>query len=129
MKITGTGTGELPKPLLITRTGVKLWGSNFGPATAIRFSPVLRKTRYSQGLRACLVLKNVAFPSLDLREASVKAAAESVDFSTLFLSLGFFIILSSVVLLILVISDSMIRRKNRSRHSLPLVLPADGSGN
>ncbi len=40
----------------------------------------------------------------DLPRESMEAADNSVDFSTLFLSLGFFIILSALILLILVIS-------------------------
>jgi ABC-type antimicrobial peptide transport system permease subunit len=39
-----------------------------------------------------------------MRRHSSKAASESVDFSTLFLSLGFFIILSAAILMILVVS-------------------------
>ena len=35
----------------------------------------------------------------NLHEESIKAASESVDFSSLFLSLGFFLILASIVLL------------------------------
>ena len=93
-----------PKAFINYRTGAKLWGSNFGPATAIRFPAGISEEEIRSRLTGLLSPDKSGFSVTDLREASIKAAAESVDFSTLFISLGFFIILSSVVLLILVVS-------------------------
>ena len=47
---------------------------------------------------------NNGFQITDLYRESIKAASEGVDFSTLFLSLGFFLILASVVLLSFAVS-------------------------
>ncbi len=94
-----------PKAFINYDTGEKLWGSNFGPATAIRFRPGISKDKIESLMSGSINPDIYGFSVTDLREESVKAANESVDFSTLFLSLGFFIILSSLVLLVLVISS------------------------
>jgi ABC-type antimicrobial peptide transport system permease subunit len=93
-----------PKAFINYSTGEKLWGSNFGPATAVRFLPGTQEDEILSKLTGYLSPDKCGFIVTDLREESIKAAGESVDFSTLFLSLGFFIILSSIILLILVVS-------------------------
>ncbi|MDP4222283.1 MAG: FtsX-like permease family protein [Bacteroidota bacterium] len=93
-----------PKAFIDYSTGIKLWGSNFGPATAVRFPAGISEDEIRTKLTGSLNPDKSGFSVINLRDASIKAAAESVDFSTLFLSLGFFIILSAGALLILVVS-------------------------
>jgi ABC-type antimicrobial peptide transport system permease subunit len=93
-----------PKAFINYEKGKELWGNNFGPATAIRFPAGLTETEIEDKISGTLNPDRTGFTISDLSGDSVKAADESVDFSTLFLSLGFFLILSSIVLLSLAVS-------------------------
>lgn len=93
-----------PKAFINYNKGKELWGNNFGPATAIRFENDISETEISSVFEGSLDPFRSGFTINDLQKDSDEAANESVDFSTLFLSLGFFIILSALILLILVIT-------------------------
>jgi putative ABC transport system permease protein len=96
--------GGTPKAFINYEKGKELWASNFGPATSIRFNKDISENEITEKLRGSIDPYKSGFTIADLPQESVKAAKESVDFSTLFLSLGFFIILSAIILLILVVS-------------------------
>jgi len=83
-----------PKAFIGYEKGKELWGNNFGPATAIRFPVTLSKNEIENSLNGIFNPEAIGFNLRDIRAESIKSASEGVDFSTLFLSLGFFIILS-----------------------------------
>ena len=93
-----------PKAFISYITGRKIWGNNFGPATSVRYPAGITKKDIGDKLNGSLDPLKVGFMITDLSDESVKAANEGVDFSTLFLSLGFFLILSSLVLLSFAVS-------------------------
>jgi putative ABC transport system permease protein len=88
-----------PKAFINYDKGAELWGNNFGPATAMRFPGNLSEEEITKKLTGHLDPAINGFRITDLYEESLRAASESVDFSTLFLSLGFFLILAAIVLL------------------------------
>jgi putative ABC transport system permease protein len=88
-----------PKAFINYDKGIELWGNNFGPATAIRFPETISGEEILEKLSGFLDPGKNGFTISHLYNESLQAANESVDFSTLFLSLGFFLILASVVLL------------------------------
>ncbi|HEX2977276.1 MAG TPA: ABC transporter permease, partial [Bacteroidales bacterium] len=92
-----------PKAFISYQAGEKLWGNNYGRATAIRF-PSGDKNQIISTLTGKLDPLRSGFNITDIAAESMKAADESVDFSTLFLSLGFFLILASFVLLSFAVS-------------------------
>ena len=94
-----------PKAFISYEKGVVLWGNNFGPATALRFPEDVTKKEITEMLSGNLDPEENGFTISNLYEDSLKAAGESVDFSTLFLSLGFFLILASLVLLSFAVSS------------------------
>jgi putative ABC transport system permease protein len=96
--------GGTPKAFINYEKGKELWARNFGPATSIRFKKGIDENEIIAKLKGSADPYNSGFTITDLPQESVKAANESVDFSTLFLSLGFFIILSALILLILIVS-------------------------
>ncbi len=96
--------GGTPKAFIGYEKGRGLWAGNFGPATSIRFGEELSENDIREKLTGSLDPEKAGFFISDLRKESVAAADKSVDFSTLFLGLGFFIIVSALILLILVIS-------------------------
>ncbi len=88
-----------PKAFISYEEGARLWGNNFGPATAIRFPASVSEKEILNKLSGHLDPEKNGFRIDDLYNESIMAASESVDFSSLFLSLGFFLIVASVVLL------------------------------
>ena len=104
-----------PKAFIDYDKGIELWGNNFGPATAIRFPSDLTATEITGKLSGHLDPAKNGFVITDLYKESIKAANESVDFSTLFLSLGFFLILASFVLLSFAISSYLESKYNQIR--------------
>ena len=101
-----------PKAFIGYAKGKELWGSNFGPATAIRFPKSLAKNEIENALTGSFNPEKTGFSISDVRIEAIKAAGEGVDFSTLFLSLGFFIILSCIILLALSVSLFFDSRKD-----------------
>jgi putative ABC transport system permease protein len=106
-----------PKAFINYETGIKLWGNNFGPATAIRFPAGITEMDIKNKLSGFLNPFKAGLSLTDLYGESVKAANQGVDFSTLFLSLGFFLILASIVLLSFATS-SYINTKKRQVNTL-----------
>ncbi|HLN56749.1 MAG TPA: ABC transporter permease [Bacteroidales bacterium] len=88
-----------PKAFINYETGKRLWGSNYGPATAIRFSEGISGEEINGLLTGSMDPETLGFTVNDIYNESLRAADQSVDFGTLFLSLGFFLILASFVLL------------------------------
>jgi putative ABC transport system permease protein len=93
-----------PKAFIGYGRGKELWGSNFGPATAIRFPSGTTESEIEESLNGSLEPDLSGFMITDLYGEAIKAAEESVDFGTLFISLGFFLILASIVLLSFAVS-------------------------
>jgi putative ABC transport system permease protein len=93
-----------PKAFINYEKGREIWGSNFGLATSIRFKDGITSDEIEAKLEGTLDPALLGFSVRDLAGESAKAADESVDFGTLFLSLGFFLIVASVVLLSFVVS-------------------------
>jgi ABC-type antimicrobial peptide transport system permease subunit len=104
-----------PKAFINYRKGKEIWGSNFGPATAMRFPEGLAGVEIEAVLNGSLAPGLMGFTVTDLAGESILAADESVDFSTLFLSLGFFLILASVVLLSFIVSYYFDSKKENIR--------------
>jgi ABC-type antimicrobial peptide transport system permease subunit len=88
-----------PKAFINYKTARTLWGNNFGPATAIRFPVPIESEEILNSLKGSIDPAGAGFTVTDIRDSGKAAASESVDFSTLFLSLGFFILVSCFILL------------------------------
>jgi putative ABC transport system permease protein len=104
-----------PKAFIDYETGKRIWGNNFGPATSLRFPAGLSCSEIDKKLCGSFYPDKVGFSVIDISEESVKAANESVDFSTLFLSLGFFLIVASMVLLSFAVSSFFDSKRSQIR--------------
>ncbi len=102
-----------PKAFINYEKGRELWAGNFGPATSIRFGAEISENEIREKMAGSPDPDLSGFSFTDLRHESAMAARKSVDFSTLFLGLGFFIIFSAFILLILVISTHFESRKDQ----------------
>ncbi len=105
--------GGTPKAFINYEKGKELWGNNFGPATSIRFKTDVTEDELASKLSRTFDPFRSGFTISDLLQESIKAANKSIDFSTLFLGLGFFIILSAIILLILLISTYFESKKQQ----------------
>ncbi|MDA3906629.1 MAG: ABC transporter permease [Bacteroidales bacterium] len=101
-----------PKAFINYTEGVKIWGNNFGPATALRFSDT-SKEEVIADLSGMLNPGKLGFSITDSYADGIQAANSGVDFSTLFLSLSFFIIASAILLLSLLVSSFFESRKKQ----------------
>jgi putative ABC transport system permease protein len=102
-----------PKAFIDYAKGKELWGSNFGPATSIRFPKSLTLNEIKESLASAFYPERTGFVVSNVRSEAISAASGGVDFSTLFLSLGFFIILSCLILLALSVTLFFDSRKEQ----------------
>ncbi|MBN1180881.1 MAG: hypothetical protein JXB49_01245, partial [Bacteroidales bacterium] len=104
-----------PKAFISYDAGREMWGNNFGIATALRFPERIGPSEIEKTLEGKLNPFKTGFAITDLKNESNRAAAESVDFSSLFLALGMFIIFSCIILLSLAVSTFLDSRKSQIR--------------
>ena len=93
-----------PKALVPYTTMAPRWANAFGSATAL----CIGDTQKLDDLTPEMFGIQLIYP----REAGLVAAKTGVDFSSLFLSLGFFIILSAGMLMMVPLSEMLFRRRN-----------------
>ncbi len=93
-----------PKAIIAYEAVVGEWGNNYGTATAIRVSG---DSADLSGVRPSMFDIRMVYP----RETGMYAARNGVDFSGLFLALGFFIILSAMLLLMIPLAEMLYRRR------------------
>lgn len=101
-----------PKAFISYEKGKELWGNNFGTATSVRFPSGISQKLIGKKLSGYLDPLKTGFTITDIASESEKAADQGVDFGTLFLSLGFFVILASLILLSFSIVSYFNVRKN-----------------
>ncbi|MDR2929125.1 MAG: FtsX-like permease family protein [Cytophagaceae bacterium] len=92
-----------PKALVGYSGVVGDWGNAYGNATAVHLDGSLNLA----GLRANMFGIHLIYP----RESGVFAAKNGVDFAGLFLALGFFIIVSASLLMLVPLSEMLYRRR------------------
>jgi putative ABC transport system permease protein len=102
-----------PKAFIAHSEGAEIWGSRFGNTTAYRFSQLdvskeeLQERLLSQTdpFRFDLQLRNV-------RAEGLSAANQGTDFSSLFIGLSFFILVSSLLLTALLFAFNLEKRRS-----------------
>jgi len=103
-----------PKAFISYETGRMLWGNNFGTATAIRFPSSVSEEEIRKKLTGSLDPEIIGFTVTNVRDSAEKGAEESVDFSSLFLSLSFFMVISCLILFSLAVSMYFDTRKKQA---------------
>lgn len=107
-----------PKAYISLETGQQLWGNRFGNCTAIRFR---ESDIPSDSLKHLFLQKYTpdmaGIEVVAVRQTGKSAAANSVDFGSLFLYLSFFVIVGSILLIVLVYS---LNTETRTRESAVL---------
>ncbi|PLX20269.1 MAG: hypothetical protein C0599_09350, partial [Salinivirgaceae bacterium] len=92
-----------PKVILPLSAGKQLWANQFGSLTAIRFnSSEVNETQLKSAILEVTTPLDVGINVINVREQGTKAADNAVNFTELFLSMSFFIIVAGVLLTILI---------------------------
>jgi putative ABC transport system permease protein len=104
-----------PKAFISYEEGAKLWGNQYGAATSIRFPEGTTADSIKEGLQSSFDPESCGFMISDIRTMAGNAASQGVDFGTLFLGLGFFIIVACMILLGIAQVNFFERRKKQVR--------------
>lgn len=96
-----------PKAIVAYEAVAHDWSNAYGNATAIR---VADRIPDLSGLHAAQMGIQLVYP----REAGLYAAKNGVDFASLFLALGFFIILSALLLMVIPLSEMFYQRRHET---------------
>ena len=93
-----------PKAIVPYSTLATLWENAYGSATALQINDADK-------------LKDLSYEMFDIqiiypRESGISAAKSGVDFSSLFMALGFFIIISAALLMTVPLSEMLFRRRD-----------------
>lgn len=104
-----------PKAFISYENAKKLWGNNFGLATAIRFPEGTDGELIMNSLKGKIEPSDAGITISNVRRSGEEAASQGVDFGTLFLSLGFFIIISCIILLSFSVSIFFDSKKEQVR--------------
>ncbi len=101
-----------PKAFIAHSQGVELWGNRFGSATALRFN---QNTISLKDLSAQLLAQIDPFvfdlQVRDVRSEGLSAATGGTDFSSLFIGLSFFILVSGLLLTALLFVFNLEKRR------------------
>lgn len=91
-----------PKAFISPETAIRIWKNRFGSFTAIRFpGNAVSADEVAGVLKKNLDPSELGFSVRPVREQGMQAAREGVDFSQLFLSLSFFVLVSALILTLL----------------------------
>ncbi len=94
-----------PKAFISLEAGTRLWKNPFGSLTSLRFGKPEHQLRaITREIMQKLEPSGQGLIFIPVYEQGIRAAANSTDFGELFLSLGFFIILASLLLIALLFS-------------------------
>lgn len=93
-----------PKAIVAYDAVADQWSNSFGTATGLRFSGPLQKD--------ALTLSDAEIMLLQPRADGLYAAGHGTDFSSLFMALGFFIIVSGILLMQNPLLEMFTQRKN-----------------
>ncbi len=100
-----------PKAFIPYAPGKKLWANRFGSCTAIRLSADgLGKNEIEEQLSDILTPKHLGFSLKSVKEDGLTAARGGVDFSQLFMSLSFFLLLAGIILVALLFNLHLEKR-------------------
>jgi ABC-type lipoprotein release transport system permease subunit len=114
-----------PKAILPVEEAKKQWGNRYGSSTAIRVDSREFVTSPEEQIIRILEPRDLGFAFIPVRKLGINAASNGVDFRELFLSLGFFIIASAILLLILLYSLNLLSREKEINTLISLGLPAN----
>lgn len=97
----------IPKAFISLEAGQELWKNSYGGLTLLRYG--IDDTAFVNNIK--ILPKDLGYSFINMKKNGIEAASNGVDFGQLFLSLSFFIIFSSVLLIILILNLNLQNRK------------------
>jgi putative ABC transport system permease protein len=102
-----------PKAYVALATGQRLWANRFGSLTALRLDGAHQsRAQVEAALVQGIAPAEVGLSCIDLRARALGASAQALDFGSLFLSLGIFLIAAALVLAGLLMSLAIGARRS-----------------
>jgi ABC-type antimicrobial peptide transport system permease subunit len=100
-----------PKVILSSAKGKQMWANSFGSATALRFKEAdIPAVRLTSLLLSSIKPSDLGIQLVQVRNDSLNAADNSVNFTELFLGMSFFVIAAGLLLSVLLFSLHFDRR-------------------
>ena len=99
-----------PKAFISHEKGLELWSNDFGTYTSVRYHNIKNADSLRQEILKTFIPESLNLRFYNIRESGETAAKNGVDFSSLFVSLSFFLILSAVILMVLIYSLNIRQR-------------------
>lgn len=99
----------IPKAFLALATGQRLFGNRFGALTAVRLSPSVADV--TKHIQASVTPADLGLVAIPLRAQALEASAKALDFSGLFLGLGFFLVVAALTLAGMLVALGLERRR------------------
>ncbi len=104
-----------PKVILALETGKNIWQNPFGTLTAIRFNvSAVTKEQLTTMILKTISPKDVGLEVMDVRSQGLQAAENAVNFTELFLSMSFFIIVAGLLLTVMMYTLHFSRRRSET---------------
>ena len=99
----------IPKAFLSLAAGQRLFGNRFGSLTAVRLTQSVADVR--KQIQATVTPADLGLVAIPLRAHALEASAKAMDFSGLFLGLGFFLVVAALTLAGMLIALGLERRR------------------
>jgi putative ABC transport system permease protein len=104
-----------PKAYISLDLGRKLWSNRFGNLTSLWLPAGTGMTEAREIIRSAVSPVKLGFQVNELRDSGLRSAARGVDFGMLFGGLGFFVMLSGIMLFFLLQLFNMEKRSGQAR--------------
>lgn len=98
-----------PKAFLSLATGQRLFANRFGSLTAVRLTQSVEEV--NAALRTSLKPADLGLMAIPLRVQALAASAKAMDFSGLFVGLGFFLVVAALTLAGMLVALGLERRR------------------
>ena len=104
---------ETPKCFVTLKAGQEMWGNRFGDVTAIRFAGETKADELMGALKEAIDPAKAGLVFLPVREHSLTAVDNAMDFGGLFLGMSFFLILAALLLTTLLFAFGVQQRSTQ----------------
>ena len=110
-----------PKAFISLEAGQRLFANRFGALTAVRLP--LSPAQVTAKIKAALTPSDLGLQAVGVRAMALSASSKAMDFSGLFLGLGFFLVVAALTLAGMLVALGLARRRKEVGVLLALGFP------
>ena len=100
-----------PKAIISYKKAKELWSNVYGASTSLSIKSI-SDSKFEKDLSSKIDPRLIGLEFMTVKNIGEKAAKNGVDFGELFLSLSFFVIVSALLLLIMLLAMNLLLRQN-----------------